>query len=130
MADRDDPVQRRGHRTDGGDLSLTQIARAGVMVFGFVITLVGIFLLVSLFSAVYGMVFNDAGGLKEIFEKWRELFVPEGVEQGHYDNTFPVTTVLAFAAMAIPVLFLAWLGTRVLTIGIKVASLKDKEHNS
>ena len=130
MSDSDDPVQGRGRRTDDGDVSLAQIARAGVMVFGFLVTLVGIFLLVSLFTAVYGMAFNDADGLKEVFEKWREIIVPEGVEPGHYDNTFPVTTVLAFAAMAIPVLFLAWLGTRVLTIGIKVASLKDKEHNS
>ena len=130
MADRDESVQKRGHRADGGDLSLAQIARAGVMIFGFVITLIGIVLLVFLFSAVYGMVFSDAGGLKEIFEKWREIIVPEGVEPGHYDNNFPVTSVLTFAAMALPVLFLAWLGKKVLTIGIKVASLAGKERDS
>jgi hypothetical protein len=129
VADRNDPVPRRGDRTDGDDFSLAQIARAGVMVFGFVITLIGILLLVSLFSAVYGMAFNDADGFKEVFEKWREIIVPEGVEPGHYDDAFPVTTVLAFTAMALPVLFLGWLATRVLTIGIKVASLKDKKHN-
>ena len=126
MADRDDPERRKGHRTAGEDISLAQIARGGVMIFGFLITLTGIFLIVSLFSAVYGMAFSDAGGLKEIFEKWREIIVPSGVEPDQYDKSFPVTTVLTFAAMSVPVLFLAWLATKVLTIGIKVASLKDK----
>jgi hypothetical protein len=130
MADHDKPVERRGRRTDDSDVSLAQMARAGVMIFGFVITLVGIILLVVLFSAVYGMAFNDAGGLKEVFEKWREIIVPEGVEPGYYDNNFPVTSALTFAAMALPVLFLAWLGKTVLTIGIKVASLAGKERDS
>ncbi|MHC4092901.1 MAG: hypothetical protein ACYSVY_21945, partial [Planctomycetota bacterium] len=57
----------------------------------------------------YEIVFSDANGLKEAFEMWRQIIVPEGVEPGEYDRFFPVTTVLTYGAMALPVLFLAWL---------------------
>jgi hypothetical protein len=121
-----DPRQSISRRTERDDLSFTQIARAGVMVFGLVVALTGILLLVTLFSAVYGSVFSDAGGLKDIFQQWRDIIIPEGVDGSRYDTVFPVTTVLTLAAMTGPVLFLTWLATKVLYIGVKVASLKDK----
>jgi hypothetical protein len=121
----DDPFQRHPRGSADNGVSLVQVARAGVMLFGFGITLVGIFLLVSLFNAVFIAVFDDASTLEHVFEKWRGIIIPEGIEPERYDNFFPTTTVLAFMAMSFPVLFLSWLATKILLTGIKVASLKD-----
>ena len=125
MTNRDDLVQRGTRQTDGNDLSLAQIARAGVMIFGFAIMMIGIVLFVSLFNAVYHVIFDDANNLEEIFHKWRAMIVPKEMEPGHYDKIFPTTTVLTFVALFVPVLFLSALAGKILTIGAKVARLKD-----
>jgi hypothetical protein len=125
VADRDDPIQRRGYGAGSDDFSLAQIARAGVMLFGFVITLTGIVLIILLFNSVHGLIFNDAGGLEEIFEKWQDIIIPDGADPTQYDETFPVSSTLTLIALAFPVLFLGRLATKVLTIGIKIATIKD-----
>ncbi|GEM_PF-6497121 len=127
MPNRDDPFRRHAGGSAGNGVSLGQVSRAGVMLFGFGITLIGIFLLVSLFNAVFIAVFDDASTLEHVFEKWRGIIIPEGIEPERYDNFFPTTTVLAFMAMSFPVLFLSWLATKILLTGIKVASLKDQQ---
>lgn len=108
----------------GENLSLRQIARAAVIVFGFGISLTGLVLIVELFNAVYAAVFTDSGSLAQAFEKWRQIVVPAGIEEGHYDKIFPLTTVLVFVTMSVPVLFLSWLATKVIMLGIKVVGVK------
>ena len=127
MLNRDDPFERHVGGSAGNGISLVQVARAGIMLLGFGITLVGIFLLVSLFNAVFIAVFDDASTLEHVFEKWRGIIIPEGIEPDRYGTFFPTTTVLAFGAMSFPALFLSWLATKILLTGIKVASLKDQQ---
>ena len=79
----------------------------------------------SLFLAVYAAVFTDSGSLAQAFEKWRQIVVPAGIEEGHYDKIFSLTTVLGFVTMSVPVLFLSWLATKVIMLGIKVVGVKE-----
>ena len=111
-------------QTGASDFSIEKIADAIVMALGIGITLIGITLLVTLFNGVYHIVFDNTDGLETIFQGWRKLVVPEGIELGHYDQFFPTTTAMAFIAMAFPVFFLAWLAGKILTLGVRVASLR------
>lgn len=122
MPEHNDPYKRNASR----NTSLALISRVGILALGFGITLVGIVLVITLFYAVFNIVFDDASGLKAIFETWRDIIVPEGIEPGHYDHSYPITTLLTFLSMSIPVLFLAWLATSILKIGVTIARFKNE----
>lgn len=61
----------------------------------------------------------------QAFGKWRQIGGPAGIEEGHYDKIVPLMTVLVFVIMSFPVLFLSWLATKVIVLGIKVVGVKE-----
>ena len=126
MSEHNDPYKPNPIKFARRNISLTQIARVGILALGFGITLVGIYLITTLFYAVFNIVFDDASGPKLIFETWRDIIVPEGIEPGHYDHSYPITTLLTFLSMSFPVLFLAWLATSILKIGVTIARFKNE----
>ena len=126
MPEHNDHYKPNSVKDASRNISLAQIVRVGILALGFGITIVGIILVITLFYAVFNIVFADASGLKAIFETWRDIIVPEGIDPGHYDHSFPITTLLTFLSMSFPVLFLAWLATSILKIGVTIARFKDE----
>jgi len=126
MPEHNDHYKPNSVKDASRNISLAQIARVGILALGFGITIVGIILVITLFYAVFNIVFADASGLKAIFETWRDIIVPKGIDPGHYDHSFPITTLLTFLSMSFPVLFLAWLATSILKIGVTIARFKDE----